>query len=141
MDSGYSGTPLAKKLGYKPGMRCALVNAPPDYLALLGELPADVTFTTGAKGQLDLVHIFSTSQAELAAQIDRFKERIRPAGTLWLSWPKRTAQKQLGLACDITEDAIRDIVLPQGLVDVKVCAVDETWSGLKIVWRREMRGI
>ncbi len=133
--AGYSGTPLSKKLGIKPGARLCFVNAPPGYSALLEPLPADVTHVGTESDALDLVHGFVRSRADLVALIQLYKNRIKQDGAIWVSWPKKAAK----IATDVTEDMVREVALPQGLVDIKVCAVDETWSGLKLVIRKENR--
>lgn len=133
--AGYSGTPLAKKLGIKEGFRLLARNAPRNYRKILAPLPGGVTFASRAGAGLDLIHWFETDRRRLARDLPRFMELIRPDKTLWISWPKRAS----GVATTITEDVIREVALPLGLVDVKVCAVDETWSGLKLVVRREKR--
>jgi hypothetical protein len=133
--AGYSGTPLAKKLGIREGCRVYVENAPDNYLALLAPLPPDVSFVQQPAGKLDLIHLFTRESRDLAAKLERFLARIAPAGMIWVSWPKRAAK----VPTDVTEDMIREVALPLGLVDVKVCAVDETWSGLKLVIRRENR--
>lgn len=128
MPAGYSGTPLAKKLGYKPGFRVLLDNAPDHYRALVDPLPDDVEL---ADDDLDLVHFFTTSRKELAAKLKRLVRNIKPNGMIWVSWPKKAAK----VPTDITEDVIREVIAGTSLVDVKVCAVDEVWSGLKLVIR------
>ena len=133
--SGYSGTPLVKKLGYKPNFRVHLHNPPTDYLELLGELPAGIAFVPKLGKDLDLVHLFTDSVAELVQLLVRFRTRIVADGTVWVSWPKKASK----VPTDITEQTIRDLALPLGYVDVKVCAVDATWSGLKLVIRVELR--
>ena len=136
-DSGYSGKPLRVKLGFKPGMRLAVLGAPEHYWALLG-LPAEAfTLTALDAGQprAQAIHLFETRRAALAAALPRAMAAIEPNGMIWVSWPKKSA----GLASDITEDVIRELCLPLGLVDVKVCAVDATWSGLKLVIRVSRR--
>jgi len=133
--SGYSGTPLAKKLGIKEGFRVHARNAPRGYRKLLSPLPAGVTFAARAGAGCDLVHWFETDRGRLARDLPRFMDLIRPDKALWISWPKKSS----GVPTTITEDVIREVALPLGLVDVKVCAVDETWSGLKLVIRRENR--
>ena len=133
--SGYSGTPLAKKLGIKAGMVLHIVNAPCDYAALVEGLPEGAMITAAGAKHLDLVHIFTKSRAELLASLKAFQKKIKQDGIIWVSWPKKSS----GIASEITEDTIRDVALPLGLVDIKVCAVDETWSGLKLVIRRENR--
>jgi hypothetical protein len=133
--AGYSGTPLPKKLGFKPGMRAAFVNAPADFAATLGELPDDVAVAPRLGGRKDLVLVFLTERAELERRVEALKRAIAPDGMVWVAWPK-TASK---VRTDITEDVVREVVLPTGLVDVKVCAIDATWSGLKLVIRKELR--
>jgi hypothetical protein len=135
MSAGYSGTPLVTKLGIKPGMRVAVLAAPMDYVALLGGLPDDVRLTTSLRGSKDVVHVFVTRRVELARRIEALRSAVFPAGMVWVSWPKQAS----GVATDVTEDVVRALALANGLVDVKVCAVDETWSGLKLVVRRELR--
>ena len=134
MPAGYSGTPLAKKLGYKPGFRVYLDNAPPTYRQSLDPLPDDVEFVGKPGGDLDLIHLFTDSARELAAKLKRYQKKIKPDGTIWVSWPKKASK----VPTDITEDTIRK-VMGETLVDVKVCAVDEVWSGLKLVIRLEKR--
>jgi len=133
--AGYSGTPLAKKLGFKAGFRVRFVGAPADYPKILGRLPADVTVATATRGTFDLVHLFTKSAADLERQLPRLKAALAKDGMLWISWPKKTA----GVATDLTGDVVRRLGLGSGLVDIKVCAVDETWSGLKFVYRRKDR--
>jgi Protein of unknown function (DUF3052) len=132
---GYSGTPLAKKLGIKPGMILHAVNAPIDYAALVDPLPEEVVISSEAENEFDLVHIFTTSRSELLALLKSFRRKIKQHGIIWVSWPKKSS----GVPSEITEDTIREIALPLGLVDVKVCAVDETWSGLKLMIRLKNR--
>lgn len=127
--AGYSGTPLAKKLGMKPGMKAGFVNAPAHYPGLMGE-----TFDAlkiGKKGEADFIHFFATEARQVEKEIDDLRERIFPDGLIWVSWPKKAAK----MDTDLTEDVVRNIALAHGLVDVKVCAVDEIWSGLKLVVR------
>ena len=133
--TGYSGTPLAQKLGIKPGTRLYAKNAPPDYRKLLGPLPEDIAFLTRPGTQLDLIHLFVRTRAELAQALARFDRVMPDDGMIWVSWPKKAS----GVQTDVTEDTIREVALPKGLVDVKVCAVDATWSGLKLVRRRVRR--
>ena len=133
--SGYSGTPLAKKLGIVGGMRVAVLDAPVEhavpegYETLLAPLEDDVRLATSLRGAVDLVHLFVVERARLERRIDACRRAIFPAGTIWVSWPKRSS----GVTTDVTEDVVREIALAHGLVDVKVCAVDATWSGLKLV--------
>lgn len=133
--AGYSGKPLARKLGLAPGMRCSAVDAPQDYRALLGPAPEALHWLGPRAGSLDFVHLFVRRERVLARALPRQLERLLPAGMLWVSWPKKAAR----VATDVTEDVVRRHALPLGLVDVKVCAVDEVWSGLKLVLRRENR--
>ncbi len=136
MTVGYSGTPLPQKLGIKPGMSMVALNAPPDLDAILGELPDGVTITRRLGGHRDLVLIFVTRQVDLAARIPALTSAIAPNGMIWVAWPKRASK----IETDMTEDVIREIVLPTStLVDVKVCAIDNVWSGLKLVIRKEHR--
>jgi hypothetical protein len=133
--AGYSGTPLAKKLGVVEGTRVLAVDAPTSYEKLLAPLPKGVTLVARAAPGIDVVHAFVTKRAKLVAAIEKYTPAIAPDGALWISWPKKSS----GVATDVTEDTIREEALPRGLVDVKVCAVDETWSGLKLVIRKENR--
>jgi len=132
--AGYSGTPLWQKLGLKPGLRVALADAPDDYWTLCGFDPVAVT-VVAARGRVDFAHAFVQSRAQLAKQVGVFVKRLEPAGALWISWPKKTS----GVASDLSEGVLRELALPLGLVDIKVCAVDATWSGLKLVWRKSVR--
>lgn len=131
--AGYSGTPLAKKLGIKPGFRIAAPGAPKNFRELLEPLPENVVFVEDL--DVDLIHFFSKERCELESALPRFLAAMPPDGTIWISWPKKASK----VATDITEDVIRDVALPLGLVDVKVCAIDEIWSGLKLVIRKENR--
>ncbi len=133
--AGYSGTPLIKKLGLKEGFKAAVLNPPANYGETLGELPAGVSVTHTLAGPLDFIHFFTTSRETLAQEFPRLKQALAPAGLLWISWPKRSAK----IPTDLTEDIIRAIGLENGLVDVKVAAVDEVWSGLKFVYRLKDR--
>ncbi|HEY6684910.1 MAG TPA: DUF3052 domain-containing protein [Propionibacteriaceae bacterium] len=133
---GYSGTPLPQKLGIKPGMSIAIIEAPPEIEGILGELPDGVTISHRLTGHRDLVLIFITRQADLASRLPGLINAIAPNGMIWVAWPKRASK----IETDMTEDVIREIVLPaSGLVDVKVCAIDQVWSGLKLVIRKELR--
>jgi hypothetical protein len=133
---GYSGTPLPKKLGIKPGMSMVVLNAPINLDAILGELPDRVATSRRLSGHHDLVLIFVTRQVDFAAEIPDLTSAIAPDGMIWVAWPKRASK----IETDMTENVIREIVLPStGLVDVKVCAIDHEWSGLKLVIRRELR--
>jgi len=131
----YSGTPLARKLGIAAGMRVRAVGAPPEYRAWLGPVPEGVTLASRVSTSVDLVHHFSTSRTELARALTGYRERLAAETPVWVSWPKKSS----GVPTDITEDVIRELALPLGFVDVKVCAVSEVWSGLKLVVRRALR--
>jgi hypothetical protein len=132
---GYSGKALWQKLGLKPGMRVRLCRAPPDYWALCGFDAAGIETVTNKTRPFDLGHLFATARGELERELAVFAHAMPANGTLWISWPKKTS----GVATDITESTLREVALPLGLVDVKVCAVTEIWSGLKFVWRQELR--
>lgn len=131
MAAGYSGTPLVAKLGIRPGARVRFLGAPPGYEATLGPLPEGVTVAIATRGSFDIVQLFARSSAELRRRLPAAARALAPAGALWISWPKRAS----GVATDLGGDAVRAAGLATGLVDVKVCAVDETWSGLKFVRR------
>ena len=127
--TGYSGTPLAKKLGIKDGFYIILVNAPEYYWELFTDLPANLYFEDKEAVKADFIHFFTKSQDEYLQQLVKLKDCINPNGIIWVSWPKKASK----VVTDITEDEIRNFALKIGLVDIKVCAVDETWSGLKLV--------
>jgi len=129
--AGYSGKPLVAKLGIKPDTRIAIVNAPKGYDRVLGTLPRRVTRRPTVAGPLDFIQFFTDSKRELERRFPALERALAPAGMLWISWPKQAS----GVATDLTEDMIRAIGLTHGLVDVKVAAVDEVWSGLKFVRR------
>jgi hypothetical protein len=131
--AGYSGTPLPRKLGVKPGHRVALLGAPDGFE--LGELPDGVQLKRRAGGKADVILAFHTRRAELERRLPALRALMEPAAGLWIAWPKRASK----LDTDITEDVVREIALPTGLVDNKVCAIDETWSGLRLVIRLEHR--
>lgn len=133
--TGYSGTPLIQKLGIKSGMRVHLSRAPDGYVTLLGSGMDDVQQVKACRGLFNMMQVFVTSRVELERSLIRFKEHLEQDGMIWVSWPKKSS----GVKTDITEDVIREICLPMQLVDVKVCAIDATWSGLKLVIRREAR--
>lgn len=135
MAAGYSGKPLIAKLGLKAGQRARTVDAPPHYRDLLAPIPPSVTFVDEAAGDLDFIHCFATQPGDLDADFVALTPLLAPAGMLWISWPKRVAK----IATDLDENAVREIGLRHGLVDVKVCAVDGQWSGLKFVRRLEDR--
>ena len=126
---GYSGTPLLKKLGIKEGISLAVVDPPDNYWELLEELPRGIDVRKPDDAPIDMVHLFVTSKAALETQLKQAKNQIVSNGVIWVSWPKKSS----GRTTDLTEDVIREVALSQGLVDVKVCAVDEVWSGLKLV--------
>ena len=133
--AGYSGKPVWQKLGIAPATRVLVRNAPADYARLVGLRATELTFAT-PRGAFDLAHVFATSAKALATELQSLETRLPAQGVIWVSWPKKAAK----VATDITEDTVRKIALPLGLVDVKVCAIDAIWSGLKLVWRRERRG-
>jgi len=175
--AGYSGTPLAKKLGIGTGHRVWLVNAPANYKTLVSPLPDGVTFVSKASNTTDIVHLFTTKRREMEKTLRAARGTLKPDAAIWVSWPKKASnttdiahlfttkrremektlraargtlkpdaaiwvswpKKASKVATDITEDVIREVALPMGFVDVKVCAVDETWSGLKLVVRKELR--
>jgi hypothetical protein len=129
--AGYSGTPLVRKLGIKPGARLALIGAPEGFDSVLGELPDGVAVRLRAGGPVDVAVAFFTQRTALVRRLPRLRVALDPAGGLWLAWPKRSS----GVATDLTEGAVRELGLAAGLVDNKVCAIDETWSGLRFVYR------
>jgi hypothetical protein len=133
--AGYSGTPLAAKLGIRAGDRVALIGAPDGYRAWLGELPGGVTFTARVGSEADLAHVFVTRADELTALLADLRRRLPPHAAVWVSWPKKASK----VPTTVTEDVIRSAALPLGFVDVKVCAVSAVWSALKLVVRKELR--
>jgi len=133
--AGYSGTPLVKKLGIKEGARTALVNAPDEFQATLGELPADVKLMKATTKSLDVVLFFVLSERILARDFAKLAERLTSNGMIWIAWPKKSS----GVTTDLNFDRVQRIGLDAGLVDVKICAIDETWSGLKFVYRLKDR--
>jgi hypothetical protein len=133
--AGYSGTPLVGKLGVKPGMKVAILGAPEGFDEVLGELPDGVAVARRLGGSKDMVIVFGVERAGLARRLGALRAAIAPDGMIWVAWPKKVS----GVPTDVTEDVVREIVLPTGLVDVKVCAIDATWSGLKVVIRKELR--
>ena len=133
--SGYSGTPPAKKLGIAASSRVLALDAPDGYRALLAPLPEGVTFLHRAGERVDIAHVFVTRQEELRRHLAALRSALRPDAVVWVSWPKRAAR----VATDVTEDTIREVALPMGYVDVKVCAVDAVWSGLKLMIRKGLR--
>ena len=136
MPAGYSGTPLAKKLGIKEASTLAVLNDPGHFQALLDPTPDGVKIRSSLRGKADVVVIFVVERAEFERRIDVAGRTIFPDGGIWIAWPKRASK----VPTDMTEDVVREVALPLGLVDNKVCAIDEVWSGLRIVWRRERRG-
>jgi hypothetical protein len=132
---GYSGTPLAKKLGLKAGARLLALKPPAGYATWLGPLPPDAAFASRVGSSVDIVHLFSTRRADLARELRRLRSALRPDAATWVSWPKKASK----VPTDITEDVIREVALAMGFVDVKVCAVSDVWSGLKLVVRKELR--
>lgn len=135
MTAGYSGTPLVKKLGIKPGFTIAILNPPTDYDQTLGNLPDNVIRVDTPNGPLDFVHFFTKDFSELETEFSNLKAAIKPNGMLWISWPKKASK----VPTDVNENLIRDIGLANGLVDVKVAAIDAIWSGLKFVYRLKDR--
>jgi hypothetical protein len=133
--SGYSDTPLAAKLGFREGHRACYVNPPAGFAELVGELPERVRVGSALDGPLDLVVCFVQERRLLEQRLPALLRAIEPHGMLWVAWPKKAS----GVETNVTEDVVRAIALPTGLVDTKVCAIDETWSGLKLVVRKELR--
>jgi hypothetical protein len=133
---GYSGTPLARKLGIVAGARVLAMHAPEGYRDWLAPLPEGVRFEARVSAGVDVVHLFVDRRAALKTQLDSLRTRIAPAAAVWVSWPKKASK----VPTDVTEDTIRELALPLGFVDVKVCAVSDVWSGLKLVIRKELRG-
>lgn len=131
--AGYSGTPLPQKLGIKPNARIGLVDAPDGFKNVLGALPAGVELLNafGSGAPLDVIVFFVTKRSQLEKRFSRVAKRLNPSGGLWVSWPKRAS----GVESDVSEDTVRRVALACGLVDNKVCAIDETWSGLRCVVR------
>ena len=135
MTTGYSGTPLAKKLGIKDGFAILGINPPDNFDELLAPLPDGVTMLAAPLAEIDLIHLFTNSREELFGKLAECVRLIKQNGSIWVSWYKKAAK----LPTEITEDTVREAAFPLGLVDIKVCAVDEKWSGLKLVIRRENR--
>ena len=133
--AGYSGKSVVQKLGIKPGFRIFVSQAPKAYPDVVGELPEGVKLGARLKAPLDMVHLFATKAAGLEGKLENFRAAIAPDGMIWVSWPKRAS----GVATDLSDVVVRDAALPLGLVDIKVCAIDETWSGLKFVIRNDLR--
>ena len=135
MPAGYSGTPLPKKLGVKDTTHLLVVGQPADYEELLGEVPPGLKRDPRVTKSTDLVHVFVTRRQDLIAHLQRFRKSLDPKACVWVSWPKKSSK----VPTDVTEDTIREVALPLGFVDVKVCAVSEVWSGLKLTVRKELR--
>jgi hypothetical protein len=135
MNVGYSGTPLGKKLGIKDGSEIYVVAPPEEYFALIEPIPKGVRIAARVSRNTDLVHIFTSRRSKLAKALAAYRSTIKPDGAVWVSWPKKSSK----IPTDITEDTIREVALPLGFVDIKVCAVTEIWSGLKLVIRKELR--
>jgi hypothetical protein len=133
--AGYSGTPLARKLGIKDGARVYVAGAPSSLAGLLEPWPMGAVRVDRIDARTDLLHLFESSRARLEKSLRSALAKMRPDAAIWVSWPKKASK----VPTDITEDTIRAIALPMGLVDIKVCAVDEVWSGLKLVIRKELR--
>jgi hypothetical protein len=133
--AGYSGTPLVKKLGIGEGFKILLLNAPPEYRTWISPLPAEVTFTTVADSATNFVHAFATKRLELARLLPSLRRKLPHDALIWVSWPKKSSK----VPTDVTENTIREVALPLGFVDIKVCAVTDVWSGLKLVVRKELR--
>lgn len=134
-DAGYSQTPLAQKLGFREGARVFIWDGPKDYRDLVAPLPSGVRFAKGLDSDADLVHVFVTARAMLERALRTLRSTLRPEAVVWVSWPKKASK----VRTDVTEDVIRAVALPMGWVDVKVCAVDEVWSGLKLMVRKSER--
>ena len=135
MSAGYSGTPLAKKLSLRDGQRVWFDAMPDSVQEEIGEYALDLTVVADPLEGIDAAHIFVTERAELASKLSDLRGRIAADGQVWVSWPKKASR----VPTDITEDTIRDVALPLGFVDTKVCAIDQTWSGLKLVIRKALR--
>lgn len=135
MTAGYSGTPLAKKLGIAEGTVLAVIGDPGHFMDLVAPLPSGVDVRRSARANADVVVFFTKRRSELDRKVDVLGRLIFPAGALWVAWPKRSSK----VRTDMTEDIVREVVLRRGLVDVKVAAIDDVWSGLKLVWRKERR--
>ena len=135
MTPGYSGTPLAAKLGVRAGGDVRLVGAPEAFEELLAPLPDGVAVRRRGPLRADVVVCFTTRRADLARRVAELGEAVFPDGGLWVAWPKQAS----GVATDVTEDVVREVALPLGLVDNRVCAVTDVWSGLRLVWRKERR--
>jgi hypothetical protein len=135
MCPGYSNTPLAKKLGIREGAEIVLISPPPGFLEIVAPLPKGVKIAQRLSSRTDLMHVFATRRSDLSRTLKSYRARIRPDAAVWVSWPKKSSK----VATDITEDVIREVALPLGFVDIKVCAVTDVWSGLKLVIRQQLR--
>lgn len=135
MPVGYSGTPLPKKLGFSETTRLAVLHGPSDYLSIVGAVPDGLQVTAELGASTNLVHLFVTERERLAAELARLRKALNPEAVIWVSWPKKASK----VPTTVTEDVIREVALPLWFVDVKVCAVTEVWSGLKLVVRKELR--
>ena len=135
VDTGYSGTPLIKKLGLKAPLKLLTINAPKDYRSWLGDSPESVTLTTKTMKPIQAVHVFTTESVFLDLILSKLRNELKQDGFIWVSWPKKASK----VPTDITDNIIREIALPLGFVDIKVCAVSEVWSGLKLVIRKSER--
>ena len=133
--AGYSGTPLVKKLGIKSGAKLFLIEAPAHYARLVAPLPDGAAVIASLRANTDFIHVFSTSKSHLAKSLKSSVAKLAQDGMIWVSWPKKASK----VPTDVTEGTIRELAFPLGLVDVKVCAVDDTWSGLKLVIRKALR--
>jgi hypothetical protein len=133
--AGYSGTPLVKKLGIKKGASCFVFNGPPEYFSWICPLPESLSFLDKLTGKLDFIHLFTSDLKTFQKQFIKAKKVLKPDGMIWVSWPKKSSK----VPTDLDENMIRDFGLAEGLVDVKVCAVSEIWSGLKFVYRLKDR--
>jgi hypothetical protein len=130
-----SGKPVVQKLGIKPGFCIFVAGSPAAYGDIVGELPAQVTIAPRLRAGIDMVHLFATEATSLGDKLRRYRDAVAPDGTIWVSWPKKSS----GVATDLTDGVVRQTALPLGLVDIKVCAIDVTWSGLKFVIPRDSR--
>lgn len=135
LPAGYSGTPLPEKLGITESTQIVLIRAPSEYESLIGSLPPGATFGAALSQKTDLVHVFATRREELDTQLAMLRRKLRDDSVVWVSWPKKASK----VSTTVTEDVVRELALPLGFVDVKVCAVSEIWSGLKLVVRKELR--
>ena len=133
--AGYSASPLAKKLGLKDGLVVCTLGAPHDYADLFGQTLPEVKLTRAPSSRTDLAHLFVTKASVLEKQLARLRNTLKPDASIWVSWPKKASK----VPTDITEDTIRSVALPMGFVDIKVCAVTDVWSGLKLVVRKSLR--